>query len=116
VATAVPVLPGFPQGVTSGSFINQVFSLLDPTFYNPAFITNNGGSVSTAEPVFLAGLLNNQTYFNIHTAANPGGEVRAFLVQTPEPPTFVLAILSLLVLGTVRYRWRRLNARLVHRS
>jgi len=106
VATAVPVLPGFPQGVTSGNFINQVFSLLDPTFYNPAFITSNGGSVSTAEPVFLAGLLNDQTYFNIHTPANPGGEVRAFLVPIPEPATFALAVLSLLVLGTVRRRWR----------
>ena len=30
VATMVPFLPGFQQGVTSGSFVNQVFSLLDP--------------------------------------------------------------------------------------
>lgn len=107
VATAVPFLPGFPQGVTSGSFINQAFSLLDPTFYNPAFLTINGGSVSTAEPVFLAGLLNDQTYFNIHTLANPGGEVRAFLVPIPEPATFVLTVLSLLVLGTVDRRRRK---------
>jgi len=103
VATAVPFLPGFPQGVTSGSFVNQTFSLLDPAFYNPAFITSNGGSVSTAEPVFLAGLLNDQTYFNIHTGANPGGEIRAFLVPIPEPATFVLGGLSL-VLATVRRR------------
>lgn len=101
VATALPVLPGFPQGVTSGSFLNQTFSLLDPAFYNPAFITNNGGSVSTAEPVFLAGLLNDQTYFNIHTANNPGGEIRAFL--TPEPATFLLAGLAL-VFTTARRR------------
>jgi hypothetical protein len=103
VATAVPFLPGFPSGVTSGSFINQTFSLLDPTFYNPAF---DGGSVSTAEPIFLAGLLNGQTYFNIHTGTNPGGEVRAFLVA-PEPATFVAGFLSLVVLATVRHRWRR---------
>ena len=78
VATAVPALPGFPLGVTSGNFINQQFSLLDTAFYNPTFITNNGGSVSTAEPIFLAGLLNGQTYFNIHNTTNSGGEVRAF--------------------------------------
>jgi hypothetical protein len=93
VATAVPVLPGFPTGVTAGTFTNQTFSLLDPTFYNPAFITNNGGTVASAEPVFLNGLLAGQSYFNIHTPANPGGEVRAFLlpaVTTPEPSTMIL--------------------------
>lgn len=103
VATAVPFLPGFPSGVTSGTFLNQTFSLLDPAFYNPAFITSNGGSVSTAEPIFLAGLLNDQTYFNIHTPANGGGEIRAFLVPIPEPATFVLGGLSL-VLARVRRR------------
>jgi hypothetical protein len=104
VATAVPFLPGFPGGVTSGSFINAQFSLLDPTFYNPAFITANGGSVGTAEPIFLAGLLNDQTYFNIHTAANPGGEIRGFLVPLPEPGTFVLGGLAFLGIGTLRRR------------
>lgn len=104
VATAVPVLPGFPAGVTSGSFINQQFSLLDAAFYNPAFIMANGGSVSTAEPVFLAGLLNSETYFNIHTPANPGGEIRAFLLPVPEPATFALGGLALLGIGTVRRR------------
>ena len=106
VATAVPALPGFPTGVTSGAFINQAFSLLDPSFYNPAFLMSNGGSVSTAEPVFLAGLLNDQTYFNIHTAANPGGEIRAFLVPIPEPGTFVLGGFSFAILSTIR-RLRR---------
>jgi hypothetical protein len=104
VATAVPFLPGFPSSVTSGSFINQKFSLLDSTFYNPAFLTANGG-IGTAEPVFLAGLLNGQTYFNIHTAANPGGEVRAFLV-VPEPATFLPGVFSLVAVAMVRRRRR----------
>jgi hypothetical protein len=89
VATAVPVLPGFPTGVTSGTFTNQTFSLLDPTFYNPAFITANGGSVALAEPVFLNGVLAGQSYFNIHTPMFAGGEIRAFLT-TPEPSTMML--------------------------
>ena len=104
VATAVPALPGFPLNVTSGSFISPPFSLLDSTFYNPAFITSNGGSVSTAEPIFLAGLLNSQTYFNIHDATNPSGEVRAFLVPIPEPMTFAPAGLALVVFATLRRR------------
>jgi hypothetical protein len=104
VATAVPALPGFPLGVTSGTFSGVMFSLLDPTFYNPAFITANGGTVSSAEPVFLAGLLNSQAYFNIHTPNNPGGEIRAFLVPTPEPATVFLAGLALL---GIAIRWRK---------
>src|ERR1700740_3363223 len=38
VATALPALPGFPLGVTSGTF-DQTFSLLDASFYNTAFVT-----------------------------------------------------------------------------
>jgi hypothetical protein len=95
VATAVPALAGFPLGVTSGSFNNQLFSLLDPTFYNPTFITNNGNTVAAAEGVLLAGLANGQTYFNIHTSTSAGGEIRAFLLPLPEPGTFVLAGLAL---------------------
>jgi hypothetical protein len=101
VATMVPALPGFPLNVTSGTFNNAFFSLLDPTFYNPAFITSNGGTVLTAEPVFLTGLLNGQTYFNIHTPNNPGGEVRAFLV-TPEPSTFALFGIALAIFAARR--------------
>lgn len=110
VATAVPVLPAFPQNVTSGSFSNQTFSLLDAAFYNPAFITNNGGSAATAEPVFLNGLLAGQTYFNIHTAANPGGEIRAFLlpaVTAPEPSTMILMSVGLVALLFRHRRSRR---------
>jgi hypothetical protein len=109
VATAVPVLPGFPMGVTSGSFIDQTFSLLDAAFYNPAFISANGGSVATAEPVFLTGLLAGQSYFNIHTQLNGGGEIRAFLVRTPEPSTMILMSGGLAAL-LLRHRRSR-NAR-----
>jgi hypothetical protein len=107
VATVPPVLPGFPMGVTGGTFLNQTFSLTNASFYNPTFITNNGGNVSTAEPVFLAGLLNGQTYFNIHTSTDPGGEVRAFLLPSPEPATFLVMGAALLALAGVRRKPRR---------
>ena len=95
VATAAPALPGFPLNVTSGTFLNQSFSLLDPNFYLGSFVTNNGGTAASAEAVLLAGLANGQAYFNIHTQQNPGGEVRALLVATPEPATFAFVGLAL---------------------
>jgi uncharacterized protein (TIGR03382 family) len=105
VATEIPSFAGFPLGVTSGSFINQVFSLNDSTFYNPAFIANNSGSVAIAEAVLLAGMAAGDTYFNIHTTSSPGGEIRGFIqVATPEPGTFLLAGAALAALALVRRR------------
>jgi hypothetical protein len=103
VATVMPSFPGFPLGVTSGS-IDALFSLLDPTFYNPAFVAANGGTASSAEAALLAGMTGGQTYFNIHTTSNTGGEIRGFLLETPEPCTFVLAGLALAGLTLRRMR------------
>ena len=42
VATTVPAFPGFPLGVTSGTYSSVVFDLTQPTIYNPAFVTLEG--------------------------------------------------------------------------
>jgi hypothetical protein len=89
VATVPPSFTGFPLTVTSGVF-SATFSLLDPSFYNGPFVTANGGTAAGAEVALLAGLASNQTYFNIHTGTNPGGEIRGVLVATPEPATMAL--------------------------
>src|SRR5712692_8505780 len=68
VATTVPAFPGFPLGVTAGSYL-QTLNLADAASYNPVFITNNGGTVASAEAVLIAGLLAGNTYLNIHTTA-----------------------------------------------
>jgi hypothetical protein len=89
VATTTPTFTGFPGGVTSGSY-DHTFDLTDPLSYNPAFITAQG-SLSSAEAALLTGLNIGETYLNIHTPNFPNGEIRGFLVQAPEPATFLLA-------------------------
>jgi hypothetical protein len=74
VATLVPAFPGFPLGVTSG-VDDFTLDLNLQTSYNPAFVTAQGG-LANAEAAFIAGLLGNETYLNIHTTTFPGGEIR----------------------------------------
>lgn len=91
VATAVPTFPGFPLGVTTGTYL-MTFDLLDAATYNPAFITAQGGTVAGAMAAFVAGLQSGQTYLNIHTTQFPTGEIRAQLEPqaVPEPATLFL--------------------------
>ena len=48
VATTVPSFPGFPLGVSSGTFDNT-FDMTQASSYNPAFVTSSGGTVPLAE-------------------------------------------------------------------
>ena len=97
VATTVPTFTGFPSGSTAGSYDN-IFDMTLASSYNPAFVTANGGTASSAEAVLFAGLAAGNTYLNIHTTNFPNGEIRGFLTATPEPGTWLLALAGLGVL------------------
>ena len=45
----------------------------------------------SAETAFIAGLNGGQTYGNVHTTLNPGGEIRGQLAAIPEPASILLA-------------------------
>jgi hypothetical protein len=104
VATITPSFTGFPLGVQAGSY-DFTYKMGLAASYNSAFITANGGTVSTAFNALLAGLDANKAYMNIHTSAFPGGEIRGFLRLVPEPNSFMLAMMGLASLFT-RHRKR----------
>ena len=87
VATTTPSFVGFPLGVTSGS-MDQSYDMTQAGTWNPAFITANGGTTAGAEAALVAGLAAGQAYLNVHTTANPGGEIRGFLPAVPSVPTW----------------------------
>jgi hypothetical protein len=101
VATTMPAFPGFPTGVTSGTYTSPVFDLTQPLIYNQAFVTAQGG-LTQAENALIGGIENGETYLNIHTVTNGGGEIRGFVVPVPEPSTLVLLASGLVGVLVVR--------------
>jgi hypothetical protein len=107
VATYPVTFPGFPAGVTSGTYSSPTaIDLTDSLSYTAGFLAGfGGGTAAGAEAALLAGLLDGSAYFNIHTSFAPGGEIRGFLEQRiPEPATLGLFGAGLAGLAVVRRR------------
>ena len=102
VAVTPVTLPGFPAGVSSGSYLSPVIDLTAAASFNAAFISTSGGTAAAAEAALLTGFDDGRAYFNIHTGVFPGGEIRGFLQQVPEPGTFALLGLGLVGLAASR--------------
>lgn len=104
VAVTPGTLPGFPVGLSAGSYTSPVLDLSLPTTYTAGFLTNfGGGTAAGAEAALLAGMLSDRAYFNVHSTTFPGGEIRGFLDPVPEPATFTL-LGAALMLGALRRR------------
>ena len=93
VATQTPSFIGFPLGVQSGTF-DSTFDMTLASSYRAGFITANGGTPASAFAVLFSGMNAGNAYFNIHTDAFPGGEIRGQLAAIPEPSTWAMLLIG----------------------
>lgn len=107
VAVTPGTLPGFPTGVQAGSYAVVIDLSLATSFTSSFLAGAGGGSVAGAEAALVAGLDSGRAYFNVHTSAFPGGEIRTFTSPVPEPSSYALMAVGLGVLAWAQRRRRR---------
>lgn len=102
VMTQTPTYPGFPNGVTSGTY-DATFNLTLATSWSATFLTARGGSTAAAETFFITAVNDGKAYLNIHTTAVPSGEIRGFWTRVvPAPGSLATLALGGLVVGRRR--------------
>lgn len=96
----------FPKPATGTFSKSWDLDLVNP--FQAGFTTANGGTALLAFQNALLPALNGGTstlgraYFNLHTAANPPGEIRGNLAPVPEPASVVVVLSGLALLALRR--------------
>jgi hypothetical protein len=88
--------------VTSGVYDSPApIDLTLTSSYTAGFLnTFGGGTAAGAETALVDGMKAGRAYFNIHTTAFPGGEIRGFLEQqVPEAGTVIFLAIGLVFMG-----------------
>jgi CHRD domain/PEP-CTERM motif len=109
VATTTPTFPGFPLGVTAGNY-DQLFDMTLATSFNGAFVTANGGNVTSARTALFNGIIAGEAYLNVHSSRFPGGEIRGQLTAVPEASTWAMMLVGFAGLGAAMRRRRSVFA------
>jgi hypothetical protein len=109
VATETPSFPGFPLGVTSGSYTDS-FDLTLLSSFNASFVTANGGTAAGAEAALVAAMWAGESYLNIHSTYRPGGEIRGFLHKVPDSSATAAMVIFALIAMVGFYRNQRIPA------
>ncbi|MEO8225338.1 MAG: CHRD domain-containing protein [Gammaproteobacteria bacterium] len=103
IAVGSPILFGFPLGVASGTYTQDI-DLALASNYGSQFLANSGGTASGAFTALVAGLNASQAYLNIHSNLFSAGEIRGQLAAVPLPGALPLLLTGL---ATVLVRVRR---------
>lgn len=112
VMTMTPSFLQFPTGVQSGTY-SALLDLTSASSFRAGFITASGGTPAGAESAFLSAVNDGKAYFNVHTSAFPGGEIRGFFTPyTPVPEPSTTCAVGAALLGSFAWvrRLRRSNA------